>query len=123
MAEVAALAMKGWFTPEFAAREPAAVERCRAMVAACPPEGYIGFCAVLRDADLREAIRSISSPSLVLAGTMDPSTSLADTRLIAERIAGARFVTLACAHMSVIERKEEFASELEGWLARVPAAR
>ena len=37
MTEVAALTMKGWFTPEFAEREPAAVEPCRAMVAACPP--------------------------------------------------------------------------------------
>jgi 3-oxoadipate enol-lactonase len=122
MAEVAALTMKGWFTPEFATREPAAVERCRAMVAACPPEGYIGFCAVLRDADLRDAIRSISTPSLVLAGTMDPSAALEETRLIAERIPGATFVTLDCAHMSAIERKEEFAAELEGWLARVPTA-
>lgn len=124
MADVAALTMKGWFTPEFAEREPAAVERCQAMVAACPPDGYIGFCAVLREADMREAIASITSPSLVLAGSRDPSASLDDVTFVARQIPGAELVTFECAHMSAVERKEDFAAELDTWLARhaAPAA-
>lgn len=118
MAEVAALTMKGWFTPEFAERAPAAVERCRAMVAACPPDGYIGCCAVLRETDLRDAIASIRGPSLVLAGTKDPSTPFENARLVAERIPGSHLVTFECAHMSAVERKDDFAAELDTWLAR-----
>lgn len=123
MTEIAALTMKGWFTPEFAEREPAAVERCRAMVAACPPEGYIGCCAVLRETDLREAIASIRIPTRVLAGSRDPSASLEDVGFIARQIPGAELVTCECAHMSAVERTDDFAAELDGWLSRQAAAR
>ncbi len=113
---VAALAMPAWFTAEFLATDPPAVERCRAMIASTSPVGYLGCCAVLRDADLRPDLSRITAPTLVLAGERDPSTTLADAELIVSAVPGARLTTLPCAHMSVAERPDEFLEIVERWL-------
>jgi 3-oxoadipate enol-lactonase len=106
---VADMTMTGWFTSEFRERDPAAVERCRQMIATCAPAGYIGCCAALRDADLRAALSSITAPTVVVAGAHDVSAPVADVAQVAEAIPGGRLVTLPSAHMSVIEFPEEFA--------------
>ena len=77
-----------WFTEGFRQREPATVERFRAMLAACPVDGYTGCCATLRDADLGDAIREIAAPTLVVTGTHDLATPPAAGAFIQARVAG-----------------------------------
>jgi len=111
---VSDMTMGGWFTPEFAERDPAAVDRCRQMIADCDPAGYIGCCAALREADLRPGLPTIAAPTIVLAGERDPSTTVADASQVAAAIAGSRLLTLPSAHMSVIEFPEDFARIVAG---------
>lgn len=113
---VAALAMGAWFTPEFLAGNPPGAERCRRMIASCSLVGYLGCCAVLRDADLRPDLPRITARTLVLAGDRDPSTTRADAELIVAAVPGARFTTLPCAHMSAVERPDDFLRIVEAWL-------
>jgi 3-oxoadipate enol-lactonase len=108
LAAVAEMTMANWFTEEFRARERATIERFRSMVASCPLDGYVGCCAALRDADLREAIAAIRAPTLVIGGRRDPSTALEQTQAIADRIPGARLIAFDCAHLSNVERAGEF---------------
>lgn len=49
-----------WLTAGFAAREPQTVARLRRTLASTPRLGYMGCCAALRDADLRDAGSSVS---------------------------------------------------------------
>ena len=50
-------------------------------------------------------------PTLVLAGSEDEATPAPDTDLLAERIPGARLVTLdGAAHLANLERPAEFAA-------------
>jgi 3-oxoadipate enol-lactonase len=116
MRAVADLAMTAWFTEGFRTREPATVERFRAMVAASPPDGYLGCCAALRDADLRDDIDRIRARTLVIAGRQDPSTPLADAEFVAGRIPGARLAVLESAHLSNVECADEFTRQVEGLL-------
>ena len=117
LAAVAELTMGNWFTEEFRTRERATVERFRSMVASCPPDGYVGCCAALREADVREEIAAIRVPTLVVAGTRDPSTPLEQTQMIADRVPGARLVTFDCAHLSNVERASEFTGHAVAALA------
>ncbi|HEY6360406.1 MAG TPA: 3-oxoadipate enol-lactonase [Vicinamibacterales bacterium] len=113
MHAIADLAIANWFTPAFRERDPGVVERFHRMVAACSPEGYIGCCAALRDADLRPAIGAIRAPSLVVAGDQDPSTPVAEVEAVCDAIPGATLLTLHAAHLTNVECADGFSAHAE----------
>jgi 3-oxoadipate enol-lactonase len=117
MGAVADASMARWFTPPFRERHADVVARYRAMVAACPADGYLGCSAAIRDTDLREDIRRITAPTLVIVGAQDLSTTPADGALIQDRIPGARLASLDCAHLSNIERASEFSAAVLEFLS------
>jgi 3-oxoadipate enol-lactonase len=117
MAAIAELTPARWFTEDFRARQPAVVAEFEAMVAACPPHGYVGCAAALRDADLRAAIGTISAPVLVITGASDPATPPSDGAWLCARIAGARHCELAAAHLSNIEASDAFTAAVLDFLA------
>jgi 3-oxoadipate enol-lactonase len=108
LAAVAEGTMARWFTPAFAARAPAEVERLRRMLLATPAEGYAASCAAIRDLDLRERVGAIRVPVLVITGTADTSTPPEEGRWLAGRIPGARLVELEAAHLSNVEAAGAF---------------
>jgi 3-oxoadipate enol-lactonase len=116
LATVAHLAMPRWFSTDFRARDGDTVERYRSLLASCAPHGYIGCFAVLRDTDLRDDLPRISAPTLIIAGTHDPATTVADAELLRDRIPGARMIELPTAHLSNIEQPEAFSSAVLDFL-------
>jgi 3-oxoadipate enol-lactonase len=106
-----------WFTPAFLAANAPPLPALRATLEHSAPAGYIGCCAALRDADLRDAVAAIRAPTLVIAGTHDVSTTPADARFLAERIAGSRVVELPVAHISNIEAAAAFTAAVATFLA------
>jgi 3-oxoadipate enol-lactonase len=116
MSAVADLTIPRWFSPEFQERDPETVRGFRTMIQACPPEGYIGCCAALRDADLRDAIGSIARPTLVIASTADVATPAEGLAYIRDRVPGARMVTVDSRHLSNIECAEEFTAAVLDFL-------
>ena len=107
----------GWLTQDFRDREPAAAARMRAMLISSPAEGYLACCAAIRDSDQREAVRGIKRPTLIISGTQDKATPPAEGRKMTEAIVGARFVELDAAHISNVERADDFTAALTGFLA------
>jgi 3-oxoadipate enol-lactonase len=104
--------MERWFTARFREGEPQTVARVRNMVENTGKDGYIACCEALRDADFRESLKSIRTPTLIISGTHDPATTPADGQFIAEQIPGARYIELDAAHMSNIERADRFTEEV-----------
>jgi 3-oxoadipate enol-lactonase len=100
--------VKRWFRPEFAAREPRAVEAIRRVFCATPTEGYLGCCAALGDLDLRSGLAEIAVPTLVIAGDADPAGPLEVAEEMARRIPGAELLVLPAAHLSNVEQAERF---------------
>lgn len=100
--------LQRWFTPEFHDTEPAQVDRIRQMLLATQPAGYVACCAAIRDMDQREDIKSIRAKTLAIGGAHDPGTPPATAELIATSIPGAQLKLLDAAHLSNIERAEEF---------------
>jgi 3-oxoadipate enol-lactonase len=91
-----------WFTPEFRARDPLAVDRIRQGLLATPVDGYVGCCEAIRDMDQRASLAHIAAPTLVIAGTCDPAPTPAAARAWASAIPDASFLELPAAHLSNI---------------------
>jgi 3-oxoadipate enol-lactonase len=100
--------LERWFTAEFRGLDPAAVERVRRMLLATPVEGYAACCEALRDMDQRADLPHITTPTLVIAGTSDPSPDLETARQWAATIPQALFVELPAAHLSNIGAAKGF---------------
>jgi 3-oxoadipate enol-lactonase len=113
---IADSSMGRWLTDDFRRGHPDVVAWSRAMLAGCPTEGYIGCCAILRDADLHGEAQRIVAPTLVIVGREDPVTPPADAREIADHIAGARVLTLDASHICAVERPGEFNEAVLGFL-------
>lgn len=108
MSAVADLAMERWFTPSFRERDPETVRAFRTMVQNCPADGYLGCCAALRDADLRDDVSSVGAPTLLIASSADTATPVEGLEFIHERVSGSQLVTLDSAHLSNVECAGEF---------------
>jgi 3-oxoadipate enol-lactonase len=117
MKAVADMLMSTWFTEGFRRRAPGVVAGFHRMLTASPRDGYIGCCAALRDADLREAIRTISAPALVVAGDFDASTPPAGAEDIHSRVRGSTLLRLPSAHLSNVECADEFTRQVGGFFA------
>jgi 3-oxoadipate enol-lactonase len=108
MSAVVTGVLERWFTPAFAARAPERVAALRAVLMSTPPVGYAGCCAALRDLDLRGSARSVSAPTLIVAGAFDPATPPERAAELAGEIPAAEVVTLDAAHLSNVEQPESF---------------
>jgi 3-oxoadipate enol-lactonase len=102
-------ALERWLPADVRAARPEAQEHLRALIRSTPAEGYAGCCEAIRDMDLRDRLAAIEAPTLVLAGSQDPSTPAEKVRAIADAVAGARYVELeGAAHIANISSPEEF---------------
>jgi 3-oxoadipate enol-lactonase len=105
-----------WFPAAFRAGEPALMGRVREMLLATPVNGYAGCCAAIRDMDLRDRIQNIFHETLVIVGDKDPATPPAEGEFIHERVRVSSLIRLDAAHVSNIEKPEEFASAVDAFL-------
>jgi len=105
-----------WFTKRFQAEAPDTVDKVRAMILRTPGTGYAGNCAALRDCDLREAAKSITLPTLIIAGEHDPATPPALSDDLHAAIRGSELVVLDAAHLSNIEAETDFNAAVSDFL-------
>ena len=102
-----------WFAPDFAARAPAAHRGYANMLTRMPLEGYIGTCQALRDADLTEATRAITVPTLVLCGAEDMATTPQLVHGLVELIPHANYQEIPNAgHLPCIEQPDVMAQHI-----------
>ena len=110
MGSIADAVLGRWFTPRFRAALPAKVAPYRAMIAACPAEGYAGCCEAIGGMDLRGDLPRITAPTLVIAGADDPATPPEHGERIHAGIAGSRLVVLpGAAHLANVEQADAIA--------------
>ncbi len=100
--------MDRWFTPSFRERSPETVERMKKVFVATPLDGYIGCCEAIRDMDHREILASIKAPTLVIAGSKDPATTVENAEFIRARISGAKLALIDAAHISNVEHPKAY---------------
>lgn len=101
-----------WFTPAFRQREPAAVARVLATFRATDPAGYMAACAAVRDAAFQTGLPHLAVPTLVLASTDDPVTTIADGQALAGSIPRAELLLLPGAHLANVESAAAYTAAL-----------
>lgn len=106
-----------WFTAEFQAKAPVEIEKIRAVFERSDAAGYVACCAAVKMFDFREKVAGVKVPTLVVAGTHDPATTPVDTKFVADRIAGSKFVELSASHLSNIEQREKYSAAVAEFLA------
>jgi len=108
--------MERWFTKDFRARSPQAVQRMADMFLTTPLEGYVGCCEAVRDMDHREILKEIAAPTLVIAGRHDPATTVENAEFIRSRIPRANMTLVDAAHISNVEQPHDYAEIVLGFL-------
>jgi 3-oxoadipate enol-lactonase len=116
MGAVADGAAARWFTDDFIAREPGVVGHMIARLRTQDAEGYAACCEALAHCDLRDAVGTIACPALVIAGSRDPVTTVADAQWLVDQVPGAGLATVEASHLSNIEAPEEFTHILRRFL-------
>jgi 3-oxoadipate enol-lactonase/4-carboxymuconolactone decarboxylase len=112
MASIIDMAMQRFFSPETIQSSPEAAS-VRSVLLGTDPQGYIGCCAALRDADQVQSLRKINAPTLIVVGDKDVSTPWSGHgEILAREIPGSRVVHLPAAHISNIERPRSFTAAL-----------
>jgi pimeloyl-ACP methyl ester carboxylesterase len=92
---------------------PAHVDATRVLFVATPPEVRRACVEAIGAMDLREALRAVDVPAIVLLGRRDTMIGNRLTRAIADHVAGAEVVELPGAgHMLPFERPDEVASAI-----------
>jgi 3-oxoadipate enol-lactonase len=108
--------LDGWFSAPFRDQHPPIVDSLASALKATVPEGYIGCCQALRDADLTQHLERIKVPTLVIAGTEDQATPMASAQFLQQKIHGSQLIPLRCGHLACAEAATEFTNQLKRFL-------
>ena len=116
LAPIAATAASRWFTESFILTNTTIIEQLQNDMKKGSAEGYANCCEALGQADLRADIAKITVPTLVIAGTQDPVTTVADGRFIQDAIHHAQLFEINASHISNIEQADTFNAQLKKFL-------
>jgi len=109
-----------WFSDEFRATHPEALQRLTAIFVAGDLDAYAASCALLGAVDARSSLRSFRLPTTIVVGAEDPATPVAMAGYLHEQIAGSTLTVIPAArHLTPIEHPEIIAAELFNLLRRV----
>ncbi|NBE50790.1 bifunctional 3-oxoadipate enol-lactonase/4-carboxymuconolactone decarboxylase PcaDC [Streptomyces boluensis] len=102
---VARTSPERWFTPGFAANQPAITEWAVQMVRTTDPGCYISACEALAAFDIRGELGRIGVPTLVLVGSEDQVTGPAEARTLVAGIPDARLAVVpGASHLAPVEQ-------------------
>lgn len=112
-ASVVASSADRWFAPGFLDRDPAAGSAALSALADVDDESYALCCEALAAFDVTDKVSGIRSQTLCVSGEFDLPTPTAQLQELADRIPGARHVTISgVAHLPALERPDTVAALL-----------
>ena len=113
---IAETAASRWFTEPFIRSNTAIVESLSNDLGAGSPEGYASCCEALAKADVREQLKNISVPTLVVAGQKDPVTTVADAQYIINNVRTSSLFEINASHISNLEQPKAFNQAIQSFL-------
>ena len=122
LAAIADTAMRRLFSPAFQQANPALLAERRERFLATDPAMFTTACNALAALDLRDTVRELRIPALVLAGELDEATPPAMAQQLAELLPDASFTGLpGLAHVPQLQDTAAFVAAIGGFLAARPA--
>lgn len=114
---IADTAPSRWFTEDFIKNHPDIVKALQDKLAKGDKDGYAGCCEALAVADLRDELGQVKVPLLVIAGSGDPVTTVADAQFIIDNTPNSTLATLDASHISNVEKAGEFSKAVAWFLS------
>ena len=112
--------LEGSFAPALADDEPTLAWLADYMRNAASPGAVNALSRMNRSIDVRATLPAIHVPSLVLGREGDQDYTIEETKWIADRIRGARFVSFpGNEHLFVMGRQDDLLDEIERFVAQV----
>jgi 3-oxoadipate enol-lactonase len=124
MESVADATINRWFTKPGQDRMPYEIEKVRRVIMNTPVDGYCACCAAIRDMDLRDSLKAISTRVLVLVGEQDPGTPVSAAEFIHNRIRSSELKVIPdAAHFVNVEQAGAFNDTLVEFITRIDRKR
>ncbi len=115
---IADTAMRRLFAPAFQDANPSLMAERRVRFLATDPSVFTAACAVLAELDLREPVRNLRVPALILVGEGDEATPPPMAQELAALMPDARLVELpGLAHVPQLQDTTAFVAALEKFLS------
>ena len=96
------------FAPAYRDSEPSFMATLGHVFTRTDPAGYAACCAILRDADVGNALPTIRARSLVVSGQRDPLIDPPTAQALAAALANGKHLALDCGHYPMVELPERF---------------
>jgi 3-oxoadipate enol-lactonase len=117
MAAIRDMVVGRFLSLPFRRRDPQVAEWVGGILEATPPDGYIGACRALAEADLRGVVERVEAPCLVIGSSLDEATPPAQAQELAALLKTSRLALLEdAAHLSNVEQAEAFTDLLLSFL-------
>ena len=117
LAAIADVAMRRLFALDFQQRNPALVEERKKRFLAVDVQTFHAACAALASLDLRDQLKSVTMPVLVLVGEQDEATPPAMSRELAAALPDARLIELpGLAHVPQLQAPEVFMAAIRPFI-------
>jgi len=101
--------LEDWFTADYRAANPPALQHLRENFLAMPIEGYVGCIWAIRGLHLIQRIPEIKSPTLIIVGKQDLGTPVEVSELMHSMIPDSKLVVIeGAAHLSNLNQPEAF---------------
>ncbi len=114
--------LERWFPDVWRSANEAELAGWRAMLTRTPGEGYAGTCAAIRDTDFTSVARTVTVPTLCIAGEHDKATPPELVRELSGLVPGAERVEIpGSGHLPPIDNASPMHAAIAGFLGRVVA--
>jgi len=110
--------MERWFSAGFQDACPAELRLWSNLLVRTPVEGYVGTCAALSAADMRDQVGGLDVPTLCICGDEDGATPPELVQELTGMIPGARYQEIARAgHLPCIEQPAILANAISAFIS------
>lgn len=119
LADLVATTHARWFSEQFDYQNNTLAQRTIQSLATTPALGYAESCRALAKADLSTEIQQITVPTLIIAGGVDPVTTVADGIYMQQQIQNSELALIDASHLSNIEQPEQFTQTLSQFIGSI----
>jgi len=112
LASIVESTMAKWFTDTYSKSNPNRFSEMTQMFLDNSPDGYTACCAVVRDADFRNHLNTISVETLIITGDEDDVTNVAQAEKMLQLIPNAKLKVFHARHLPSTELPSEYAEAL-----------
>lgn len=97
-----------WLTEEDAADNPHKVQALQQIFESTSLDGYLHACHAVMHVDLRDRLKDVTVPTLIVAGSFDQATRPVQAQELHNSIKGSAYVELPAAHLGHLGAEDAF---------------